>query len=489
MEIIKFTLILAYTLWASTFHAQIEFEKTYGNSQEEHGEGIVQLPDSSYIVVGSTSSFGDLTSDALILKIDSVGTVIWAKNKGGSNVDQLKKVIRTSDGNLAMVGFTNSFGAGGYDVYFMRMDSNGVILQSRTFGGVDWDLGYSLIETSDGGIVISGETYSSGSGQNDAFLLKIDSFGDTIWSQTYGGLGEEIGWSVREASNGDLLLAAETSSIGAGKRDAWLLRLDNLGNIIWEQSYGDTEDDFGADMVELTNGNIMFVWNTTEVSDTNWNVRQSKINPTNGSQIHQLVFFAPYLEQGSRVIAQPGKPATLCIGKIAPNTTGNDMNYFGLDTVGMGYYSPCSGAGQTYGGNGEDGGSDVIVTSDGGFILVGNRQIGTGYNSVFVVKLNPSCVSSGSTIMDSIFATGIDEELIPTLELFPNPSNGVFNINNLYSNAVLTIYNMYGKLVWRKELNNQGSQMLNTGLTAGIYLLKLEAEGIQMNSKIIVTRE
>ena len=486
MEIVKFISILALLFSASASNAQIVFEKAYGNSQEEHGEGIVQLPDSSYIIVGSTSSFGDLTSDALIFKIDSVGTVLWTKNKGGSNVDHLKKIIRTSDGNLAMVGYTNSYGAGGYDVYFMRMDSNGVILQSRTFGGSDWDLGYSLTETSDGGIVISGETYSSGSGQNDAFLLKIDSFGDTVWSQTYGGIGKEIGWSVKEAVNGDLLLSAETSSIGAGKQDAWILRLDNLGNIIWDQTFGDSEDDYGADMVELPNGNIIFVWNTRDVSDLNWNRTHTKLNPTNGVQINEQIFAASYLELGARVINQPGQPATFCVGSLEPNTTGPELHFVGLDTIGLFFHAGC-GNGSTYGGNGEDGGNDVVATSDGSFIMVGNKQKGTGYNSAFVVKLDPSCVSSGTTILDSLFATGIESEAISEIKIYPNPSQGIFNLNNPYPESTVSIYNIYGQLVWQHQLLQQGLQNINTALSEGVYTLKLDSEEAHLTSKIVVT--
>ena len=172
MQILKYIFIISLIAVVSRTHCQIVFEKTYGNVQEERGEGIVQLPDSSYVVTGSTSSFGDLSTDLLILKLDSLGEVIWTKTRGGSNVDSGMEIIATSDNHLAIIGYTNSFGNGGYDVYFLKMDFNGSVVQSRTYGGADWDLGYSIAETTDGGFVLTGETYSSSAGSNDAFVLK-----------------------------------------------------------------------------------------------------------------------------------------------------------------------------------------------------------------------------------------------------------------------------------------------------------------------------
>ena len=222
MQVLKTIIFIVLLCAIHAANAQIIFEKTYGNSQEERGEGLVQLSDSSYVIVGSTSSFGDLSTNLLLLKTDSLGNPIWTKIYGGNNVDAGMEIIKTSDGNLAMVGYTNSTGAGGYDVYFIKTDVHGTVLLSKSYGGADWDLGYSLAETSDGGFVLTGETYSSGAGSNDLFVLKIDASGDSVWSKEFGGIGNEIGWSIDEASNGDLIVAGETSSSGAGESDAWL---------------------------------------------------------------------------------------------------------------------------------------------------------------------------------------------------------------------------------------------------------------------------
>lgn len=487
MQILKTLLLSILLVSGLSIRAQIAFEKTYGNSQEEHGEGIVQLADSSYVVVGSTSSFGDLSTDLLLVRIDSSGNVMWSKAKGGSNVDRGMEIIHTSDGNLAMVGFTNSYGSGGYDVYFLKTNYDGNTLLWKTFGGTDWDLAYSLTETSDGGFVIGGETYSSGAGANDAFLLKIDALGDSVWSQTYGGTGSDIAWSVEEAMNGDLLFAGETNSFGVGMRDAWIQRLDNLGNVIWSQTYGDTDDDVGTDVAEMDNGNIMFTRNTIVPGNTYWSAKQSKINPTNGLQMAEQNLNSPYDMFGTKIIDYPNRAATIAVGYLNPFFVGNDMWFFGLDTAGGMFFDPlCVGSGGSFGGPGPDMANDVVATSDGGFAIVGDRAMGTGYNSIFLVKMMGDCAGTGVVTNDSIFVTGLPE-LETELSIYPNPSSGQFSVNIQSPDAILNFYSISGQLLGSHTLS-AGNNEVNCQLSAGVYIVQLESSAGVWATRLVIQR-
>ena len=485
MQILKYILIISLTAVVSRTHGQIAFEKTYGNVQEERGEGIIQLPDSSYIVTGSTSSFGDLSTDLLLLKLDSIGDVIWTKTSGGSNVDNGMEIIATSDSHLAIVGYTNSFGNGGYDVYFLKIDFDGSIVQSRTFGGADWDLGYSIAETNDGGFVITGETYSSGAGSNDAFVLKIDALGDTVWSKTYGGIGNEIGRSIKEAANGDLLLAGETSTTGAGEQDAWLIRMDSNGAIIWEQTFGGTDNDRGADMIELNNGNIMFVWNTIVPGNDYWSTIQSKIDPMTGAVVLQQPFTTPFTYFSHKIIAVQDKPLTLTVGYTAPTSTLDDMMFFGLDTVGMFFDPTCSGI--TFGGSGIDYGKDILATSDGGFVLVGERNIGVGYTSVFVVKMMADCIGTGTVINDSIFVTQIEAVNDGKLQIYPNPSNGTIKLKSKEKWNKIQLFSLFGNLLEEHEIQHEGI-IIESQLTEGTYLLVLTGKNDIHTEKLVIIK-
>ncbi len=134
------------------------------------------------------------------------------------------------DGGFIVVGTTLSFGAGDFDVYVIRTDANGNTAWTKTYGGADLDEGRSVWQTTDGGFIIAGFTYSFGAGSRDVYLIKINSFGDVLWEKTYGGVSAEIGYSVQQTEDGGYIVVGETSSFGAGNLDVYLIKTDSLGN-------------------------------------------------------------------------------------------------------------------------------------------------------------------------------------------------------------------------------------------------------------------
>ncbi len=129
-----------------------------------------------------------------------------------------------------MAGRTSSFGAGVWDVYLIKTDFLGDTLWSRTYGGSSNDYGRSVQQTTDGGYIVTGGTYSFGAGGGDVYLIKTDSLGDTLWSRTYGGSSGHDGYSVQQTRDGGYIVAGYTESFGAGGYDVMLTKLDSLGN-------------------------------------------------------------------------------------------------------------------------------------------------------------------------------------------------------------------------------------------------------------------
>jgi hypothetical protein len=159
------------------------FEKTIGGSSDDRAWSIVQSSDGSYAVAGYTYSFGAGGSDFYVVKLDSAGNVQWTKTIGGSSSDYALSIIQSSDGSYAVAGYTYSFGAGGSDFYVVKLDSAGNVQWTKTIGGSSSDYALSIIQSSDGGYAVAGYTYSFGAGGWDMYVVKMGPLGDICWSQ------------------------------------------------------------------------------------------------------------------------------------------------------------------------------------------------------------------------------------------------------------------------------------------------------------------
>jgi hypothetical protein len=153
----------------------------------------------------------------------------FAKTYGGAYYDQAYSVQQTSDGGYILAGST-VFGPY-YDIFLIKTDANGNVQWAKTYGGTDWDEAFSVQQTSDGGYIVAGGTYSFGAGGLDAFLVKTDANGNIIWAKTYGGTAWDGVSSVQQTSDGGYIVAGWTGSFGAGYYDVFLIKTDANGNI------------------------------------------------------------------------------------------------------------------------------------------------------------------------------------------------------------------------------------------------------------------
>jgi hypothetical protein len=169
------SLVALFTGYA---HAQVRFAKTYGGSGNDSARSVQQTSDGGYIVASYTNSFGAGDYDILLIKTNAFGNVQWAKTYGGADFDRANSVQQTSDGGYIVTGRTTSFGAGGWDIFLIKTDASGNIIWAKTYGGIGSDWAYSVRQTSDGGYIVAGETRSFGAGSDDIFLIKTDANGN-----------------------------------------------------------------------------------------------------------------------------------------------------------------------------------------------------------------------------------------------------------------------------------------------------------------------
>jgi hypothetical protein len=253
----------------------IEWDRTFGGSDRDKGSSVQQTSDGGFILVGYTESFGAGWADVWLIKTDADGNKLWDRTFGGSGLDSGSSVQQTSDGGFILVGYTTSFGAGGFDVWLIKTDADGNKLWEKTFGGSGRDWGSSVQQTSDGGFILVGYTTSFGAG--DVWLIKTDANGNKQWDRTFGGSDWDEGWSVQQTSDGGFIIVGWTWSFGAG--DVWLIKTDANGNKQWDRTFGGSDWDWGFSVQQTSDGGFIIVGATRSFGAGDYDVLLIKSRP------------------------------------------------------------------------------------------------------------------------------------------------------------------------------------------------------------------
>lgn len=235
--------------------------KTFGGPGQDYGSSLQITSDGGYIITGRTEHANG-NKDVYLMKTDVNGDSLWTKTYGGTSVDFGLFVQQTSDGGFIITGATESYGNGGRDVYLIKTDINGDSLWTKTFGGTAFDIGNCVQQTTDGGYIIVGGTNSFGNGNRDAYLIKTDGNGLEQWNQTFGGIEFDVGSNVKQTTVGDYIFTGRTASFGAGNKDVYLVKTDASGVEQWYQTFGGSAFDLGTCVDQTTDGGYIICGGT-----------------------------------------------------------------------------------------------------------------------------------------------------------------------------------------------------------------------------------
>jgi hypothetical protein len=206
----------------------MQWNKAYGGLYEDVANSVQQTSDGGYIVCGYTSSFGKGLEDFWLVKTDSNGNMQWNKTYGGKDGDYAHSVQQTTDNGYIIAGSTYSLGAG-LEAWLVKTDSSGSMQWNKNYGGSLDDEAYEAQQTSDGGYIIAGFT-DSFANNRDIWLIKTDSSGNVEWNRTYGGNEKDEACVVQQTSDGGYMIAGTTYSFGASwDPDFWLIKLIERG--------------------------------------------------------------------------------------------------------------------------------------------------------------------------------------------------------------------------------------------------------------------
>ena len=360
------------------------WEKTYDFAGTDWGLKMDITNDDGYILVGFTTSFGR-GEDVWLVRTDSHGDTLWTRAYGGTADDRGIYVTATSDSGFLIVGHTESFGASGEDVYIIKTDAYGAPVWTRRFGGSADDIGYGGVETASGyvvvamsksyggadddiwalwlteagdttytriyggdndddhpviqktypdsGFIILARTDCWGSGY-DAWLVKTDAYGDTLWTHAYGGANYEHPHGVQQTFDGGYIIVSDTESYSSGSRDIWLVKTDSLGDTLWTRSYGGGSEDLGT-WVEQTSDSGYIVTGITVSFGPGGRDAWLLKTDANGDTTWTLTFGDTGADEFSSVKVSPGG-AYVALGRTNSFGT-SDYSYYLVKTC------PCCG--------------------------------------------------------------------------------------------------------------------------------------------------
>ena len=221
--------------------------KTYGESASDRMISIEQVSDGGFIVLGETRNFGVGIIDIWILKLNPDGTVVWQKSYGGPLTDQASSILPTADGGFIVGGSSESFGAGNVDVWLLKLHGDGTVAWQKTYGGSGTEFCTSVVPTADSGYLVVASTDSFGAGDFDFWILKLDADGNVTWQKTYGGIDHDHPTALQLTRDGGYIVVGDSLSFSGVdyNRDIWVFKLDTQGMIIWQKTYGGTGLDNG----------------------------------------------------------------------------------------------------------------------------------------------------------------------------------------------------------------------------------------------------
>lgn len=309
---------------------------------------------------------------------------LWTKTYGELDVNRGHSAQQTSDGGYIIAGSTYSLDKGRCDVYLVRTDTSGNAIWTRTYGGDGWDYGYSVQQTSDDGYIIAGCTYLPDASRYDVYLVKTDPNGDVEWTKTYGAQGCDHGYSAQQTSDGGYIIAGCRHLLDIGHENIYLLKTDPNGDTLWTRTYGGDGCAHGYAVQQTTDGGYIIAGSYDVVTDVLL-IRTA----TDGNAIWTKTYGGTSNDCGYSV-QQTSDGGYIVAGSTDSFGAGNeDVYLIKTDPNGDTLWT------RTYGGDGWDYGYSVQQTSDGGYIIAGSYGSSNAVDyDVYLIKTD----SNGNTL-------------------------------------------------------------------------------------------
>lgn len=453
-----------------SFHAsgQVSFFKYFSGTGYDTGQGIAQLEDSSYIITGLSGSFGE-DSEAFLLKLSKDGQYQWSKHYGGNEADWGRRVLYNEDLGYYIVGNSNSYSGGDFDALVVKTDLQGNQLWSKTYGTANWEKMNDAVFSKDSGIVMVGSTQTLLGGGSDVLIVRLNKDGDTVWTKTFGGLGNDVANSIINVEDSMFVVGGEHFNSDSTLAKGFLMKIDPYGNSVWMNEIGNSGAFGITDITLYTNKIYATGWKWDPVLNEHDNYTGRYL--LNGSLFNESVF----VNQGDVILDEltfNGNSTKLYIGYRNENLS---SALFGLD-ITIGRFNAdfdWDNGPVNINNESDEKVEQFIPTSDGGAFAIGwtNYPVNGGSN-VFVIKIGPNDELPITTGIQPINAlVSVVDIANPERTIYPNPTRETITIEGVSLPFDYSIYSSLGELFLKgSSLDASLSLAL---LQSGIYYLKL----------------
>jgi hypothetical protein len=472
--------------------------RTYGGKSVDLARCVRQVHDGGFVLAGMTSSFGLGESSMYLVRTDSNGIHLWSNTYGGGNISQAYAVRETADKGFALLGYTNSAGGGGYDMFLVKTDSSGQLLWSKTYGGKDWDFGYGMEVLQDGGFILCGETSSFSNGGSDVYVVRTNSVGDTLWTRHYGGAGTDIGYSVASQQDSSYVVVGETTS-AAGDLDALCLRYDTKGNLLAAKTYGGAGDDLLNEVTVARDKGLLMIGSSNSAPNAgDFDLYEVKADST-GQKLWSNTQGGSASDRGYGI-------RETRLGDL--DVVGYSDSYNGLGGRGMLILRLMQNGGwqitgASFGGIADEEGYSVALTQTGGVVYAGyTTSFGQGLQDMYFVKIKNDSIVPNYYLKTNYYADNLLPQDVNAfssrhfdaggLNIFPNPcqSQAELSIQNKefhVRNFTFYVSDLSGRILQEAHPNTATFTFSSEGLEAGTYYFVIRDDaGRELRGKLLI---
>lgn len=479
-------LCLAAVLPGGLGHCQVTtFTKWFGGPKYDEGFCARSLSDGGFILVGTSLTLASSRyNDVFAIRTSGTGDTVWTRTIGGRGDEDGFSVCQTFDGGFAIAGTTSSIPQDTVSVYIVKLDSAGTTDWTKILRSSMTDYALSICETRDSGLAIAGIMGSGPHGRSDAWLIRMNRLGDTLWTKTYGGVADDGLRDILLLPDNGFLLTGYTNSFNGGSFDCYIVRTNSLGDTLWTRTYGVSDDERGwsADAVDdsgfivggiVTHGvpptwtSRFFLVRMGEDGDTLWT--KTIDGATNESR-----FSVRHTREGGFAF----------VGTTFLPGSNEDVLLMKTDRWGQTQWW------RSFGRPYIDSGSSLEQCADGGFIIAG--MVAENTFDAYLVKTDEAGLITGVA-----GGTATGEPLTFHLaQNYPNPFNPSTTLSFSIPHSsvvVLKIYNVLGQEVRvlvneKRETGTHIVQFNAEGLASGVYVCRIEIGGQATSQKMLLLK-